>query len=636
MVIITRRGALAGLAGVAIASQTHTAGAITRTFAAEVIIYSSIEAGEAATTAGETFFVDNRNQTAALYRRTITGSVKTCDLSLKGLISGERNAMQRSSGDGATVQAALDGYATRAEIKALKSYDGARAFLTEQDRAGEFVFRAIDYSNAVAADPLEGVFLEADDTPATAGAWVRVFDGDIVDAAWFGALGDGVTDDIASLQAANDFAFATDHGLRLSNRTYYTTTSFEITAPLLETTVTEIIKEVDDSPVVIFQGETGGGPGKFREHRGFLRASQSAQPGASDDDAAAYLFRDVVHCKFGALWANHCSYGFVNDGSSVHGLFWGNVIDKMHVRGCTHGYMRMPTRGSGGHTENFIAAAYLNGQEIGSPALLPKTDFPIWLNNAEGWRFGTLNLEWTETAEANFIQCNAGTTLNIGAMHFEGNEVHRNTTAGIFGVAGPDTRRTNVTVGNLNMNNCVQTGNGVWALVNATATVHGSVHVGAFSGAYASNTLTDARLLSSAGIYQVRLGAGSGWEKYFTDVEAGSMPAGFPRRVFFGDDVYHGRNVVNGPGATVDIGAAKALHLTGKQSGNLTTISAVAQNAEKLRWVAIENRIPGLVITSDGNIKAPDGASLPVTVDNQRMITGIFNFQENMFYLVSW
>ena len=81
-------------------------------------------------------------------------------------------------------------YATRAEIKALTSVAGLTVYLTEAGREGEWIFRAGDFSDYIAADTQEGLYLKADDTAASSGAWVRTNTEMLALPEWFGAVGD--------------------------------------------------------------------------------------------------------------------------------------------------------------------------------------------------------------------------------------------------------------------------------------------------------------------------------------------------------------------------------------------------------------------------------------------------------------
>ena len=77
--------------------------------------------------------------------------------------------------------------------------------LTESGREGLFVFDAANQSAKVAADAAQGIYVAPAAAPTgAAGAWVRKFSG-AVNVRWFGAVGDGVTNDGAAFVAALAF-----------------------------------------------------------------------------------------------------------------------------------------------------------------------------------------------------------------------------------------------------------------------------------------------------------------------------------------------------------------------------------------------------------------------------------------------
>jgi hypothetical protein len=73
--------------------------------------------------------------------------------------------------------------------------------LVESGREGMLVFSTDDLSAEVAADTQQGVYVApSTDTTGASGAWVREFSG-AIDVHWFGAIGDGATDDAAAFTA---------------------------------------------------------------------------------------------------------------------------------------------------------------------------------------------------------------------------------------------------------------------------------------------------------------------------------------------------------------------------------------------------------------------------------------------------
>jgi hypothetical protein len=95
--------------------------------------------------------------------------------------------------------------ATRTELKALNTNDVKTVTLTENPREGHFVWKTGNYSSLVTADTAEAIYIPADGVASSSGAWVRIHFAGMHDVKWFGATGDGTTNDTAAVQAAIDF-----------------------------------------------------------------------------------------------------------------------------------------------------------------------------------------------------------------------------------------------------------------------------------------------------------------------------------------------------------------------------------------------------------------------------------------------
>jgi len=93
--------------------------------------------------------------------------------------------------------------ATRTTLSAIVGQaEGATHYLTELGREGMFVWDSSDLSDEVVADSQQGIYVASDlDPTGVQGAWVRQVDG-AYNVKWFGATGDGSTDDGAAVLAA--------------------------------------------------------------------------------------------------------------------------------------------------------------------------------------------------------------------------------------------------------------------------------------------------------------------------------------------------------------------------------------------------------------------------------------------------
>lgn len=128
------------------------------------------------------------------------GTVSTTEL----IVSAYMQTLLGSSSEEALAQN-LTIFATRAadrtELKTRDAQAGDTVLLAEAGRAGFFVFRAGDYSTEIAADTQEGIYVKATSVAASAGAWVRIYNGPAL-MKWFGIAGDGTTDDTSAFIAA--------------------------------------------------------------------------------------------------------------------------------------------------------------------------------------------------------------------------------------------------------------------------------------------------------------------------------------------------------------------------------------------------------------------------------------------------
>jgi hypothetical protein len=84
------------------------------------------------------------------------------------------------------------------------------AYLAEDGREGWFKFSTANLSAAVTSDPGQGVYVAPSTaTSGASGAWVRV-ESHPLNVKWFGAVGDGVTNDQTAIQRAINYGFTLD------------------------------------------------------------------------------------------------------------------------------------------------------------------------------------------------------------------------------------------------------------------------------------------------------------------------------------------------------------------------------------------------------------------------------------------
>jgi uncharacterized cupin superfamily protein len=114
---------------------------------------------------------------------------------------------------------------TRTALKALDTTKATTAYLKEAGREGVFKWTTGNFSTQITADTAEGIYIKANAIASTAGAWVRAYVG-LADMRWYGAIGDGTTDDTAAVAAA----FAAGVTLSGAKKTYAVTGNVSLPA----------------------------------------------------------------------------------------------------------------------------------------------------------------------------------------------------------------------------------------------------------------------------------------------------------------------------------------------------------------------------------------------------------------------
>ncbi len=91
------------------------------------------------------------------------------------------------------------------DLRDLAPVTGMTVYLREDGRAGHFKWSSANHVAEVTADTKSGIYVApASDLTGASGAWVRQYSGD-ANIKWFGAIGDGATDDLGAFNAAVAF-----------------------------------------------------------------------------------------------------------------------------------------------------------------------------------------------------------------------------------------------------------------------------------------------------------------------------------------------------------------------------------------------------------------------------------------------
>jgi len=156
------------------------------------------------------------------------------------------------------------------------------AFLREAGREGLFTWSGSDLSAHVAADPKQGIYVApASDPTGKSGAWVRQFSGR-VNVRWFGAAGDGVTDDSAAFVAALNYLHS------ISTFIQYASGSAGLFIPYATAPYNLGTTTLDIRTCLIVEGESVGEAGGAATHLKWaagatgIRVQEARSVGATD------------------------------------------------------------------------------------------------------------------------------------------------------------------------------------------------------------------------------------------------------------------------------------------------------------------------------------------------------------------
>ncbi|WP_193602050.1 hypothetical protein [Sinorhizobium medicae] len=162
----------------------------------------------------------------------------------------------QAAAEAAAASANIRYAATRTALKAYNTNVTTLAFLGEAGRNGLYEWTAGDFSAQIAADTAEAVYIKADDTAATSGAWVRISSSDV------SAFGSSPTSDsspaISAMAALLGYVrfpagnTLIDANLTIDAPVYFADGAYVTAAATRTVTVTEVI----DSPKQhIFRGD---------------------------------------------------------------------------------------------------------------------------------------------------------------------------------------------------------------------------------------------------------------------------------------------------------------------------------------------------------------------------------------------
>lgn len=206
---------------------------------------------------------------------------------------------------------------------------GMYRFLAESGREGGFVFNNANLSANVTSDPGQAIYVPpAAATSGASGAWVRRYPGEI-NVKWFGAKGDGSTDDTTAIQRGLNYINTIGGGTL-----YFPEGSYKVTAYLTIYKKT-IIRGANRKASIITTAMAGGGGANTAENVRNGSIFYSNWPSNSSTAADIVVQHIGLTCTNGA----NVSAGFYDNGGSfininnvtVTGFKYGVILDQSEL-----------------------------------------------------------------------------------------------------------------------------------------------------------------------------------------------------------------------------------------------------------------------------------------------------------------
>ena len=255
----------------------------------------------------------------------------------------------------------------------------------------------------------------------------------------FGAVGNGVTDDTAAIQAAITYVCPLGYGLLFPNGTYKITASLKIPVNTSEWSFfgpaqgTEIVQHtIGGNGEAIFEF-AGGDISQFNISNLKLRWNdvnpQSGYKacafwfnwdGVSSKNNGVYNFRiDNVFATFGFRFFSNYNTGLnTSDGVNI----WGWHLDRCTSNYMNGGMVRLTNAGSGGSPNCSVKDSYILGNTGGQPpesSGYVYSESQFFCDSANGWQFSNVEINGVATSVYLFLFTGPATSLEYNNCRVE-------------------------------------------------------------------------------------------------------------------------------------------------------------------------------------------------------------------------